>query len=248
MRKLPSRRRPSSPGFAPAASASGEDERVEHARAGGVAGERRRDDAVDEEDAVDEAERRSAEQRSRRGGRGARPGRTSRPRAPRGTRRRSAGSCRWRSPRRPCAGASVPVSTAAARARTDAVRIGKAPTMTDEDRGDEEREEVPRRRAEALGHGREPDPERRAATTAPAGEAARRRASHVGAHGGRPLPAHAPLRGARARPWIAPSSADDVLPGERVLAREARVAPGPAGDRAGDRACPVVERLALQAR
>ena len=61
IRKLPRRWRPSSPGRRARRLGHREHERVEHAGAGGVAREGRRDDAVHQEDAVAQAERRPPE-------------------------------------------------------------------------------------------------------------------------------------------------------------------------------------------
>ena len=55
------------------------------------------------------------------------------------------------------AGVRRPVSTAAAAANTEAVRIGNAPTMTEKIAASEQREQPPRRDRESVRRGHEPD-------------------------------------------------------------------------------------------
>ena len=114
--------------------------------------------------------------------------------------------------------------------------MGKAPITTDDDRGDEEGEEVPGLGHQALGHRGEPEAEGQGEDGAAGDEQLA-----IGRDGavtrGAP-PAHAPREAHGAALDRAVLGGDDVLPGEGVLALQARVAARAARDRADDAPAP----------
>ena len=136
-------------------------------------------------------------------------------------------------PEKACAGVIVPVRTTVPTAIIEAVRSGKAPRSTRRDGGDEDREQVPRRRREAGRHRGEPDADRdregRRALQEQTGMRSWPRASCGWLAGSNAAlePDGAPLDRAILR-------LDHELPGELIGARRAGIPARAAQDRPGD--------------
>ena len=179
-------------------------ERVEDAGAGGVAGEGGGDHAVDEEDAVAEAERRSAEgahhEVAEALAQAALHDRAGHEEGDDDQEDRPVGEARVGLRR-----GERPGEDGRGEGEHGGGQDGKGADHDRRDRCDEEGEQVPGGGHESLGHRREPDPEGEDDDGAPGQE-------HVSAGGGRghgvvPFRRTRPRR-PTARPWITPSSAD----------------------------------------